>query len=125
MIRATEQKAVLAGVGVLFLAQVLYVLVLVKVSYHEILRSMLLGAPAMAACMAAYLSPSRKMLIGLSMALCGAVIGLLSAMGYEYFGLHVDRIGGPLATFAILLAYYVALSVAGSVVGIALSRKGE
>ena len=123
MICMTEKKAVLAGIGVLVLAQVLYVGVLVKVGYHEILRSMLLGAPAIAACMAAYLSPSRKMLIGLSMAWCGAVIGLLSAMGYECFGLHVDRIGGLLATFVILLAYYVALSAAGSVVGIVLSRR--
>lgn len=57
------------------------------------------------------------------MALYGAVIGMLSATGYEYLGLHVDRIGGPLATFTILLAYHAVLSIVGSVAGIVLSRR--
>ena len=123
MTRSTVQRALLAGIGVLVLAHVLYAGVLIKVSYHEFLRWILLGAPGFAACIAAYMSPSRKLLMGISMALYGAVIGMLSAVGYEYFGLHVDRIGGPLATFVILFAYDAALSVVGSVVGVFLSHK--
>ena len=59
------------------------------------------------------------------MAIYGAIIGMLSSIGYEYFGLHVDRIGEPLTTFAVLLTYYAVLSIVGSVVGIILSRLTE
>jgi hypothetical protein len=123
MIHWTAQRAVLAGIGVLILAQLLYIGVLLKINHHELLRWILLGAPGLAAFIAAYSAPNRKLLIGLSMALYGALIGMLSAIGYEYFGLHVDRIGGLFATFMILLAYYAALSIVGSVAGLFLSRK--
>jgi hypothetical protein len=123
MIRGTVLKAILAGIGVLVLAQVLYVGVLLKIAHHEFLRLVLLGAPGFAALVAAYLAPNRKLLIGVSMSFHGAVIGLLSAIGYEQFGLPVDHIGGLLATFLILITYYTAWSIAGSLMGTFLSRK--
>lgn len=125
MIRWTIAKAVLAGVGVLFLAQALYLGVLIKISHHEQLRLILLGSPALAAFAAAYLAPRRKLMAGLLMAICGAVIGTLSGLAYEFFGLHVDRIGGVLATFLILLAYDGVLSFLGSAAGVFLSRPSE
>lgn len=125
MSRVTAARAVLAGIGVLVFAQVLYILVLFQIDHYELLRWMLLGAPGLAACITAYLSPNRKLLMGISMALYGAMIGLLSAIGYEYFGLHVDRIGGGLVTFTVLLTYYASLSVVGSVAGIFLSQLAE
>lgn len=123
--RWTIPKAMLAGISVLILAQVLYIGVLVKISHHELLRLMLLIAPGIAAFAAAYLAPRRKLLVGLSMAMYGAAIGVLSALGYESFGLHVDRVGGLWTTFVILLVYYLALSLMGSVGGYFLSRKGK
>jgi hypothetical protein len=115
----------LAGISVLILAQVLYVGVLLKISHHELLRLILLVVPGLAAFAAAYLAPRRKLLVGLSMAIYGAVIGVLSALGYESLGLHVDRIGGAWTTFTILLVYYLVLSFVGSMGGYFLSRKIE
>ena len=125
MMRWTMPKAMLAGISVLVLAQILYIGVLVKINHHELLRLLLLIAPGLAAFVAAYLAPRRKLLVGLSMAMYGAVIGVLSALGYESFGLHVDRIGGVWATFLILLVYYLVLSLVGSAGGYLLSRKGK
>lgn len=122
MMHRTISKATLAGIGVLILAQALYIGVLVKITHHELLRLLLLIAPSLAAFIAAYLAPRRKLLVGLSMALYGAVIGVLSAFWYESFGLHVDRIGGVWATFLILLVYYLALSLVGGAGGYFLSR---
>lgn len=122
MSRVTAPRAVLTGIGVLVFAQVLYVGVLIKIGHHELLRWILLGAPGFAACITAYLSINRKLLMGVSMALYGVMIGILSTIGYDYFGMHVDRIGGLQTTFAVLLAYYAALSVVGSMAGIFLSR---
>lgn len=123
MIRWTIPKAILAGISVLVLAQVLYIGVLAKINHYELLRLLLLSSPGLAAFTAAYLAPHRKVVIGISMAMYGAVIGMLSALGYEYLGLYVDSVGGPLATFLILLAYNGALSIVGSVAGFFLSRK--
>lgn len=122
MAHVTAPKVTAAGIGVLILAQVLYVRVLATISHHKLLRWVLLGAPGFAACITAYLSPNWKLLTGTSMALYGAAIGMLSAMLYESFDLPVDRIGGPLATFAVLLVYYAALSIVGSEAGMTLSR---
>ena len=121
--RWTVLKAVLAGIGVLALGQMLYVGVLVKINQYELLRFVLLSFPALAAFIAAYLAPSRKLAVGISMAIFAASIGMLSAFGYEYFGLHVDHIGGLLATFLFLLAYSTACSVVGTLAGYFLSRK--
>src|SRR3569833_2259926 len=107
MMRWTILKAMLAGISVLVLAQILYIGVLIKITHHELLRLLLLIAPCLAAFVAANLAPHRKLIVGLSMAIYGVVIGVLSALGYESFGLHVDRIGGVWATFLILLVYYL------------------
>ena len=72
---------------------------------------------------AAYLAPRRKLVVGVSMAIFGASISMLSALGYEYFGFHVDHIGGLFATFLILLSYNAAFCVVGSMAGYFLSRK--
>jgi hypothetical protein len=119
MIRSTIPRASLAGIGVFVLGQVLYVIY----SHHELLRLVLLGTPGFSAFVAAFLAPRRKMLVGLSMAVYGAVLGELMARVYEYFGGHVDHIGGVVATFVILLVYHGALAVVGSVAGILISRR--
>lgn len=115
--------AILAGLGLLFVAQVLYVGVLTKVSYHEQLRLILLTAPAVAAFAVAYLAPRRKFLAGLSVAVAGAVIGIVSSHVYRRLGLHVDQIGGMVATFLVLLTYQGVASVVGSAAGVFLSLR--
>lgn len=121
MIQWTVPKATLAGIGVFVFGQVLYV----GFSHQELLRLVLLGTPGFAAFVAAYLAPRWKIVVGMSMAIYGAVLGELMARVYEYFGGHVDQIGGLLATLVILLVYYLALSLMGSVGGYFLSRKGK
>jgi hypothetical protein len=122
MIQWSTAKAVVLGIAVLILAQILYLGVLLKVEHHELLRALLLFFPGIAAFSTAYLAPDRKMLAGGSMALWGAVISVLSATAYEQLGFPVDRLGGVLATFTIVLAYYAALSFVGSIAGHILSR---
>ena len=120
--RSTVLKATLAGIGVYVLSSILFAGVLLKISHHELLRWILYGTPGYAACIAAYLSPKRKLLIGMSMALYGAVMGPLSTPMYEYFGLPVDYIGTPLETFVIYLVYCAIWAVVGSGMGIVLSQ---
>jgi hypothetical protein len=119
MMHWTAPKAALAGVSVFVLGQVMYY----GFSHHELLRLVLLGTPGFAAFVAAYFAPRRKIAIGMSMALYGAVVGQLMTSGYEYLGGYVDHIGGVLETFVILLSYYLVLSLIGSVTGYFLSRK--
>jgi hypothetical protein len=121
MIRLTIYRALLAGIGVLVLGQVLYIGVLIKISYYDFLYWMLLGTPALAACIAAYMSPKWKLLTGISMAFFGAAIGVLSAIFYEYSGFPIDHIGSLSETFIIIFIWYAVLSIAGCVVGILLS----
>lgn len=123
MTGASASRAVLIGVGVLVFAQVLYVGVLLKICHHELLRWVILGAPAFAACMTSYLAPNRKFLMGISMAFYGAAIGMLSAMLYRGFGFNVDNIGGFLQGFTVIFIYYGVLSLVGSVAGMIVSRK--
>ena len=123
MIRVTVLRAVLAGFGVFVLAQIYMVLYWSEIIHLGLLRPMQFGIPVFAASITAYLSPRWKLLTGTSLAFYGAVIGTLSPIVCEYFGVHVDLIGGPLMTFVIHLVYLAPLSVMGSVIGIVLSRK--
>lgn len=122
MSRQTTLRAVAVGISILVLAQVMYLGVLVKVEHHELLRVVLLFSPGVAAFATAFLAPTRKFLAGVSMAVWGTAIALLAAAGYELLGLPVDSIGGPVATMAIVLAYYSLLSILGGAVGHVLSR---
>lgn len=119
MIQWSVLKASLAGVVVFLLGNMLYL----AFSYHELLRLLLLGTPGFSAFVAAYLAPRWKMAVGMSMAIYGAVFGELMARVFEYFGGHVDHIGGLVATLIILLTYYGVVSVIGSFAGVFLSKR--
>ena len=121
MINWTLPKAITVGICVFIFAQIMYVGVLVKISHYEILRLILLGSPGFAAFVTAYFAPHQKVVTGTFMAIPGTVIAMLAAFGYEYFGLHVDQIGGLMATFVILITYHAALCVVGSFAGYFLS----
>ena len=123
MMRWTLVQAALAGIGILILGNILYIGVLLEVSEHELLRSVLFTFPTLAAFVAAYLAPHRKLAVGFSMAIFEASLGLLFAFGYEYFGIHIDHIGGLLATFSILLVINSVLCLVGSLAGYLLSQR--
>lgn len=119
MIRWSVPKASLAGIAVFVLGDALYL----AFSHYELLRLVLLGTPGFAAFVAAYWTPRWKIAVGMSMAIYGAVLGELMARVYEYSGGHVDHIGGLAATLLILLAYYGAISIVGSMAGAFLSKR--
>lgn len=119
MIQWSVLKASLAGVAVFVLGNMLSL----AFSHHEIPRLLLLGTPGFAAFIAAYWAPRWKMTAGMSMAIYGAVLGELMARVYEYFGGHVDHLGGVVTTLFIFLAYYGAVSVVGSLAGVFLSKR--
>lgn len=119
MISWSVPKASLVGIAVFVLGNGLYL----AFSHYELLRLVLLGTPGFAAFAAAYWAPRWKMAVGISMAVYGAALGELMARVYEYLGGHVDHIGGLAATLLILLAYYGAISIVGSLAGTFLSKR--
>lgn len=120
---ASASRGVLISVGVLVFGQMLYVGVLIKICHHELLRWVILGAPAFSACMTSYLAPNRKFLMGTSITFYGVAIGMLSAMLYRGFGFNIDNIGGFFWGFTVIFIYYGVLSLVGSVAGMIVFRK--
>jgi len=116
-------KSVVAGGSILVAAQLLYFLVLMKVTHHELLRVLLFVAPGLASLVAAYFSPTQKMIVGLSMALLGSILGVLFSYAYEALGFPIDHIGGFFVTASILVLYYIGPSIVGSVVGKLISER--
>ena len=123
MMQWTVVKAALAGIGILILGQILFIGVLLRVREHELLRYVLVTLPILAAFVAVYLAPRLKLVVGISMAIFEASLSMLFAFGYEYFGLHIDHIAGPLATFSILLVYNSVLCFVGGVTGYLFSHR--
>lgn len=119
MIGRSVPRASLAGIAVFVVGNTLYL----AFSHYELLRLVLLGTPGFAAFVAAYWAPRWKMAVGMSMAVYGVVLAELMARVYEYLGGHVDHIGGLTATLLILLAYYGAVSVVGSLAGAFMSKR--
>ncbi|QBC43324.1 hypothetical protein [Iodobacter fluviatilis] len=122
MIHQTMLKAIIVGVSVLVLAQVLYIGVLLRIEHHDVLRILLLFFPCISAFLSACIAPRRKLLIGMSMAIWGSLIAIFSAMIYERMGLPVDSIGGPLATLVVVFTYDAILSILGGAAGYCCSR---
>ena len=87
------------------------------IEHAEGLRIALIGLPVMAAFLVAYLAPHRKVVLGLSMGVLGALLGVVAMSVYQKLGYHVDQIGGPLATFGVLLAIHLAYAAAGTAAG--------
>lgn len=117
MIQPTVTKAVVVGIAVLVLANVLWLGVLWEVKFYELLRMTLLIFPGIASFLVAYLAPRGKIVLGISMAAWGATIGTFATSIYEHFGVPVDNIGGPMAIFFVLLAYQLVFCTVGSVAG--------
>jgi|ERR1700682_3435624 len=117
MNQPTMTKAVVVGIAVLILANVLWLGVLWEVRFYELVRVTLLIFPSIASFLVAYLAPRRKIVLGISMAVWGAMIGTLATSIYEHFGVPVDQIGGPVMIFFVLLAYQFVFCTVGSVAG--------
>jgi hypothetical protein len=115
--RWTMTKAWLVGVALIVLAHLLWWVVLMEVPLGGVLRVLLYVLPVLAAFTVAYLAPRQKLLLGMSMSLCGALLGFLAMNGYARLGYHIDNIGGPLATLAILFALHLGYAAVGTTAG--------
>lgn len=117
MIKQTVTTTTLIGIAVLVLANVLWLGMAWETKFYESLRVVLLFFPSLAALLVAYLAPRRKILVGISMAVWGALIGTIATSIYDHLGVPVDHIGGPFSLFLILLAYQLAFCTVGSIAG--------
>lgn len=117
MTTSTETKAVLIGVAVLVFGNALWLAVLSDVRYSELLRLVLLTFPGVSAFLVAYLAPRRNVMLGISMAFWGAIIGTLTTAIYEHFGVVVDSVGAPMTLFFVLLGYQLISCTIGSAAG--------
>lgn len=116
-------RALTVGIGMLIAAQILYVGVLARISHHELLRSVLLAFPFVAAFLTAWLAPRQKMLAGLALAVCGAALGVVASFVYARLGFVVDDIGSVAATFLVLLAYQAVACVVGAGLAVLIWRR--
>lgn len=81
--------------------------------------------PLIAAFVASLLAPTRKVLIGLSVAALHTVISTGFSLFYEYYGITIDRIGleGVLILSIATFLYDLAYCTVGTICGVFVSRK--
>lgn len=118
----TSGKAWFCGVALLVLAHALWWGVAAGVDHGEWLRMVIFAIPVLAAFLVAYLSPEHKIALGLSMSVVGAVLGFVAMAVYQSLGYHVDQIGSPVATVAILLGVHFGYAALGTAIGVFASR---
>lgn len=113
------------GILVLIVAQGLWFGSVLADVYADLLVLLLWISPFVAALVTAYLSPQRKMAMGVSMALVAAVLVVALNAAFQVVGTAVDFPGakGGLTLFAITLLYSAVGAVLGSVTGQWLTRK--
>lgn len=112
-------KAWLFGVLVLLVAQGLWVGSVLANAYVEFLMVLLWISPVAAATLVAYLSPSSKIAMGLSMALAAACLAATFNTAFQLAGVAVDFSGvaGGAALFSVTLLYSAVGAALGSLAG--------
>lgn len=112
-------SAWITGFIVLLFANGVWFISLQTQTYSKALVLLLWIFPLLAAFITAYLSPRKKVLLGMSMALASAVIGVGFNLIYELLGHQVDFPGvrGGALLFLITLVYGVLLCSVGSYAG--------
>jgi hypothetical protein len=118
----TNRKAWLLGAGILVAGHLLWWGVAAAIPLGESLRVALFFVPSVAAFLVTYYSPRYKLAMGMSMGVVGAGVGFLATVIYESAGYHIDKIGGPAATLAVLLMFHLAYALAGTAAGYAAWR---
>jgi hypothetical protein len=118
-------KAWCLGILVLVLAQGLWFGSVLTGFYSEFLVLLLWVSPFIAALVTAYSAPSRKMTMGVSMAVVAAVLVVAVNAAFQAAGTAVDFPGtkGGMTLFAITLLYSAVGAVLGSITGQWLTKK--
>lgn len=122
--KTTSNRAFGAGVGVLVAAYVFWYVLLQVKTFSLVAMTFLWLSPLIAALVASYLAPRRKVLLGALMAFPAAILAAVLNSVVEFFGHAVDLPGvtGGLITFALTLAVASVLAFIGGLAGHLLSR---
>lgn len=117
-------KAFAIGVGILVAAYALWFITLQAGQYSELKIIVLWVSPFLAALASAFLAPRNKIVLGISMALPSAVLGVVLNIVYQAQGNPVDFPGGrgAIILFVTTLLYSGALCSVGAVIGRVLSK---
>jgi len=118
-------NAWLIGVGILAVAYLVWFFALLAKLFSGSLVILLWLAPFIAALISSYLGPSKKVLLGISMAIPTAIFAIAFNAGYQLLGNAVDFPGlkGTLILFVVTVIYGGILSLIGGVIGYFLSKQ--
>jgi hypothetical protein len=117
-------RAWLAGATLLVAALFTWVLLLGLEVYSQPVVKVVWFAPGIAAFLAAYLGPTHKLLLGVSMAIPSALLVTIANFSFQALGKTVDfpGLGGGLMLFALVLCGSALLAAVGAAVGYILTR---
>ncbi len=120
-------KAWLIGVAILVAVFALWIIFLQMEVFSQSLAVLLWVSPFIAAFICAYLAPSRKLFLGISMALPSALLAVALNSGFAFFGSAVDFPGveGGFTLFFLVLAASAVVCVLGAVAGSVLTRNAR
>lgn len=115
----------LTGAGIVALVYAAWFIALQASQYSEVLVLLLWLSPLVAALVTAYLAPSRKIMMGMSMVLPTVILAVTLNFAYQWLGNAVDFPGtrGGLILFATTLVYSAILCGLGSIGGLVLAKK--
>jgi hypothetical protein len=112
------------GFMILFSVDMMVVVATLINVYPQALMLLLRISPFVASFIAACLSPRKKIILGMSLAIPTAILGLLVNIAYQLFGKAVDFAGftGGLILLAVSLVYGFILCSVGGVAGYCLAK---
>jgi len=121
---SSAKRAWLLGFGVLLVACGLWLLLLKLETYSPAMATFLWLSPCLAALVAAYLAPSHRFFLGLSMAAPAAILATLLNLTPQLSGARVDFPGlaGGITLFAVVLTGSAVLAALGAVAGLLLAK---
>ncbi len=109
------------GIGfmMLFIVDMMVVTGTLTNFYSQDLMLLLRVSPFVASFVAAYLSPRKKCIIGMSLAIPTAILSLMVTIAYQLLGRAVDFAGfeGGVILFGVSLAYGFILCTVGGAAG--------
>lgn len=118
-------KAWSAGCGIIFVAYAIWFALLQVGTYSELFILLLWASPFIGAFVSSYLGPSKKIWLGISMAVPTALLAVVFNSVYQLLGNAVDFPGfrGGLILFTTTLIYAGIISGVGGAAGYFLTRK--
>jgi len=118
-------KAWSSGFGIIVVAYATWFVLLQVGTYSELFVLLLWSSPFIAAFVSSYLGPSKKIWLGISMAVPTAVLAVVFNSVHQLLGNAVDFPGfkGGLILFTTTLIYAGIISGIGGAVGYFLTRR--